>query len=54
MKDCCKIGAVKSCIKASAYVQFFNFLLRLLFKCGFYLRVAYMQNPEPAKPVIAV
>ena len=44
---------VKSCIKAAAYVQFFNFLVRLLFKCGFYLRAAYMQSPESAKPVKA-
>ena len=42
--------SVKSCIKAAAYVQFFNFLVRLLFKCGFYLRAAYMQSPESAKP----
>ena len=41
---------VKSCIKAAAYVQFFNFLVQLLFKCSFYLRAAYMQNPESAKP----
>ena len=39
---------VKSCIKAAACVQFFIFLVRLLFKCGFYLRAAYMQNPESA------
>ena len=41
-------NTVKSCIKAVACVQFFNFLVRLLFKCGFYLRAAYMQNPESA------
>ena len=36
-------------------MQFFNFWVRLLFKCGFYLRAAYMmQNPESAKPVKAV
>ena len=35
-----KLNIVKSCIKAAAYMQFFNFLLRLLFKCGFYSRVA--------------
>ena len=28
--------------KATAYVQFFNFLMQLLFECGFYLRAAYM------------
>ena len=39
----------KACIKADAYVQFFNFLVRLLFKCGFYLRAAYMQSPESSK-----
>ena len=38
----------------SAYVQLSIFLVRLLFKCGFYLRVAYMQIPESAKPVNAV
>ena len=41
---------VKSCIKAAAYVKYFNFGVRLLFKCGFYLRAAYMQNSESAKP----
>ena len=45
---------VQSCITAAAYVQFFNFLVRLLFKCGFYLRAAYMQSPGSAKPVKAV
>ena len=49
-----KISTVKSCIKAAAYVQFFNFLVRLLFKCGFYLVAAYMQSAESAKPVKAV
>ena len=44
-------STVKSCIKAAAYVQFFNFLVRLLFKCGFYLRAVYVQKPESAKPV---
>ena len=34
---------VKLCIKAAAYVQFFNFLLRLLIKCGFYSRADDMQ-----------
>ena len=56
MKDACRkdLFTVKSCIKAAADVQFFNFLVRLLFKCGFYLRAAYMQSPESAKPVNAV
>ena len=41
---------VKSCIKAVAYVQFFNFVVWLLFKCGFYLRrlickILSLQNP---------
>ena len=45
---------VKSCIKAAAYDQLFNFLVRLPFKCGFYLRTAYMQSPESAKPAKAV
>ena len=49
-----KVVTVKSCIGATAYLQFFNFLVRLLFKCGFYLRAAYVQNPELAKPVKAV
>ena len=31
---------VNSCIKAAGYVQLFNFLMWLLFKCGFYSRVA--------------
>ena len=31
---------VKSCTKAVAYVQIFNFLVRLLSKCSFYSRVA--------------
>ena len=39
----------KSCIKAAAFVQVFNCLMRLLFKCGFYSRVAYMQCCESAK-----
>ena len=38
-------SSVKSCIKAVACVQFFNFWVRLLFKCSIYLRAAYMQNP---------
>ena len=50
----CEPHTVKSCIKAAAYVQVFNFLVRLLFKCGFYLRAAYMQSPKSAKPVKAV
>ena len=37
-----------------AYVQFFNFLLWLLFKCGFYSRAAYMQFSYFVKPVKAV
>ena len=45
---------IKSCIEAVAYIiiimQSSNFLVRLLFKCGFYLRVAYMQNLESANP----
>ena len=44
---------IKSCIEAVAYIiimQSSNFLVRLLFKCGFYLRVAYMQNIESANP----
>ena len=48
------IFTVKPCIKAAAYVQFFNFLVWLLFKCGLYLRAAYMQSLESAKPVKAV
>ena len=48
------LSTVKSCIKPLADVQFFNFLVRLLFKCVFYLRAAYMQRPESAKPVRAV
>ena len=44
---------VKSCIKAAAYVQFFNILVQLLFKCGFYSRAA-MQCSWSAKPVKAV
>ena len=48
------VTTVKSCIKAVAYVQFFNFLVRLLFKCGFYLRATYMPSPDSAKPVKAV
>ena len=41
----------KYCIKAAAYEKFFNFLVRFLFKCSFYLRAAYMQSHESAKPV---
>ena len=37
---------IKSCIKAAAYLQFFNILLRLLIKCGFYSRAADMQCSE--------
>ena len=48
-----QMHTVKPCIKAATYVQFFNFLVRLLFKCGFYLRVAYMQFSESAKPIKA-
>ena len=47
-------STVKSCIKAAANMQFFNFLVWLLFEGGFYLRAAYMQSPESAKPVKAV
>ena len=49
----CEVITIKWCIKAAAYVQFFNFLARLLFKCGFYLRAVYMQCPESAKPLKA-
>ena len=38
---------------AAAYVQIFNVLVWLLFKCGFCLRAAYMQSRESAKPVKA-
>ena len=31
-------------------VQFFNFSVRLLFKCGFYLRAAYIQIFESTNP----
>ena len=41
-----KVGTVKSCIKAAVYVQFFNFLVRLLFKGGLYAdKVLRLQNP---------
>ena len=33
--------AVKLCVRAAANVQFFNFFMRLLFKCGFYSRAVY-------------
>ena len=46
--------AVKSCTKAVAFVQFFNFLVRLLFECGFYSRAACMQYSDYTKPVKAV
>ena len=50
---CVRMISVNSCIKAAAYVQFFNLLVRLLFKCGFHVRAAYvsmckvwsLQNP---------
>ena len=36
----CKAHTVNSCIQAAAYVHFlFNFLVRLSFKCDFYLRM---------------
>ena len=38
------LTTVKSCTNAAAYAQMYNFLLRLLFKCGFYSRAAYMSN----------
>ena len=41
----------KSFIKAAAFVQFYNCLMHLLFKCGFYSRVAYMQWCECEKLV---
>ena len=49
-------GTAKLCIKAAAYVQLFNFLVRLLFicKCGFYSRAACMLCSQSAKPVKAV
>ena len=47
-------STIRSCIKAAAYVKFFKFLVRLLFKYGFYLRTAYLQSPESAKLVKAV
>ena len=45
---------IKSCIKAAAYMQFFNVLVQLLFKRGFYSRVAYTQFSDFAKLVKAV
>ena len=45
---------VKLCIKAAANVKIFNFLVWLLFKCGFYLRAAYMQSTESATNVKVV
>ena len=54
MADAETSTTVQSCIKAAANVQFLNFLVRLLFKCGFHLRVAHMQSPGSAKPVKAV
>ena len=42
------VYTVKSCTKATACVQYFNFLERLLFKCGFYLRAVMcnvLRNP---------
>ena len=40
---CIRMITVNSCMKAAAYVQIFNFLVRLLFKCGFNLRAAYVR-----------
>ena len=37
-------NTVKLCVKAAAYMQYFNFSVWLLFKCGFYLRAAYTQS----------
>ena len=39
----------KLCIKATAYAQFFNFLVRLQFKCNTCSRAASMQSPVSAK-----
>ena len=44
----------KSCIKAAAYVPFFNFLVWILFECGLYSRAAYMHCSGSAKPGKAV
>ena len=52
--NCLSLIAIKSCMKAAAYVHFFSSLVQLLFKCSFYLTADYMQNPESAKPVKAV
>ena len=41
-------------IKVALSEQFFNFLVRLLFKCGFYSMAAEMQCSESAKAVKAV
>ena len=35
---------VKSCIKAAAYVHFFDFSGRLLYETGLYPRQAYVQK----------
>ena len=45
------IITVKSCINAAAYVQFFNFLVRIQVRLLF--EVAFTQSPESAKPVKA-
>ena len=39
-----KMTTIRSLIhsKAAAYIQFFNFLVRLLFKCSFYVKAAYV------------
>ena len=46
---------VKLCIKVAAYVQFFNVLVRLLFKCGFYLKSAYpLTGYEPIWVLVSI
>ena len=37
--------------KSCGLCAIFNFLVRLLFKCGFYSKAAYVQCSESAKPV---
>ena len=51
--QCSKRLYRKVVYKCRSLCAIFNFLVRLLFKCGFYLRVAYMQCSESAKPVKA-
>ena len=46
---CIGLDTVKSWIKAAAYALYFNCVVRFLFKCGFYLRVAFMQCCESTK-----